>query len=105
MTILQSLTDAVRRKAAENLPLGYRVTFDLGPDGVIFWDGTQTPAVIGNEAPAGGGDVDTVLGLSIATMQKMLDGSLNPTFAYMTGSLKVQGSMGVALKISQMLED
>jgi putative sterol carrier protein len=104
MTTLQSLTDSVRRKAAENLPLGYRVTFDLGPDGVIFWDGTRTPAVIGNEAPAGG-DVDTVLGLSAETMQKMLDGSLNPTFAYMSGSLKVQGSMGVALKISQMLED
>jgi putative sterol carrier protein len=103
MTILQNLTDAVRCKAAENLPLGYRVTFDLGPDGVIFWDGTQTPALIGNEAPTG--DVDTVLGLSAATMQKMLDGSLDPTFAYMTGSLKVQGSMGVALKISQMLEE
>jgi putative sterol carrier protein len=104
MTSLQNLTETVRRKAAENLPLGYRVTFDLGPDGLIFWDGTQNPAVIGNEAPSGG-EVDTVLGLSVATMQKMLDGSLSPTFAYMTGSLKVQGSMGVALKISQLLEE
>ena len=38
-------------------------------------------------------------------LQKLIDGNLNPTLAYMTGKLKVEGSMGVALKISQLLED
>jgi putative sterol carrier protein len=99
---LESLTEAVRGKAAVNLPLGYKVQFDLGDDGLIYWDGTQTPPVIDN---ATHDDVDTTLTLSSTSLQKMLDGNLNPTLAYMTGTLKVQGSMGVALKINQMLED
>lgn len=98
---LESATAAIRSKAALAPKLGYRVAFDLGADGVILWDGTQTPAVIGNEA----GEADTTLTLSLDDLQKLIEGNLNPTLAYMTGKLKVAGSMGVALKISQLLED
>ena len=35
----------------------------------------------------------------------MIEGALDPTFAYMTGKLKIAGSMGVALKLAAMLED
>jgi len=38
-------------------------------------------------------------------MLKLLDGQLNPTIAYTLGKLKVQGSMGLALKLSSLLED
>ena len=62
----------------------------------------MTPPVIDNTRHD---DVDTTLVLSTASLQKMLDGALNPTLAYMTGSLKIEGSMGVALKINEMLED
>jgi putative sterol carrier protein len=98
---LESATAALRAKAALAPKLGYRVKFDLGEDGVIYWDGTDSPPVIGNEA----GDADTTLTLSLDDLQKLIDGALNPTLAYMTGKLKVEGSMGVALKISQLLED
>jgi putative sterol carrier protein len=98
---LESATTAIRAKAALAPKLGYRVAFDLGADGIIYWDGTQTPAVIGNEA----GEADTTLTLSLDDLQKLIEGNLNPTLAYMTGKLKVAGSMGVALKISQLLED
>jgi putative sterol carrier protein len=77
------------------------VTFDLGSDGVVYWDGTQVPPAISNEA----GEADTTLTLSLEDLQKLIEGNLNPTLAYMTGKLKVAGSMGVALKISQLLED
>ena len=98
---LESATTAIRAKAALAPKLGYRVTFDLGPDGLIYWDGTAVPATIGNEA----GESDTTLTLSLDDLRKLIDGNLNPTLAYMTGKLKVAGSMGVALKISQLLED
>jgi len=98
---LESATAAIRAKAALAPKLGYRVTIDLGSDGIIYWDGTATPAVIGNDA----GESDTTLTLSLDDLQKLIDGALNPTLAYMTGKLKVSGSMGVALKIGQLLED
>jgi putative sterol carrier protein len=43
--------------------------------------------------------------LSLAHLEALVAGTLNPTMAYMTGKLKIQGSMGVALKIGQLLED
>lgn len=98
---LDSLTVAIRAKAALSPKLGYRVKFDLGEDGVIYWDGTQVPPAIGNEA----GEADTTMTLSLENLQKLVDGQLNATLAYMTGKLKVEGSMGVALKINQLLED
>jgi putative sterol carrier protein len=98
---LDSATAAIRAKAALAPKLGYRVAFDLGADGIIYWDGTQSPAVISNDA----GEADTTLTLSLEDLQKLIEGNLNPTLAYMTGKLKVAGSMGVALKISQLLED
>jgi putative sterol carrier protein len=98
---LDSATAAIRAKAALAPKLGYRVTFDLGADGIIYWDGTAVPAAIGNEA----GESETTLTLSLEDLQKLIEGNLNPTLAYMTGKLKVAGSMGVALKISQLLED
>ena len=98
---LESATAAVRAKAALAPKLGHRVTIDLGADGVIYWDGTAVPAVINNEA----GESETTLTLSLDDLEKLIDGSLNPTVAYMTGMLKVAGSLGVALKIAQLFEE
>jgi putative sterol carrier protein len=49
-------------------------------------------------------DADTVMSLSPDNLEA-LAAALNPTMAYITGKLKIQGSMGVALKIGQLLED
>ncbi len=98
---VESAIAAIRAKAALAPKLGHRVTIDLGADGVIHWDGTQVPAAIGTEP----GDSETTLTLSLDNLEKLIDGSLNPTFAYMTGKLKVAGSLGVALKIAQLFED
>jgi putative sterol carrier protein len=98
---LDQLTERIRQRAASNPPLGYRVKFDLGDDGLIFWDGTASAPRIANED----GEADTTIGISADDLGKMIEGDLNPTLAYMTGRLKVSGSMGVALKISQLLED
>ena len=97
---LDELTQAIRSRAEKNPPLGYKAKFELD-DGVVFWDGTGPTPVVSNED----GDADTTIGISVEDLMKMTRGDLNPTLAYMTGRLKVSGSMGVALKISQLLED
>jgi len=96
---LESATEAIRSKASLSPPLGYRAKFDFGADGLIHWDGTQTPPVIGN-ADA---EADTTLSLSLADMEKLVAGELSPTTAYMMGKLRIDGSMGVALKIGELL--
>ncbi|SDW98196.1 SCP2 sterol-binding domain-containing protein [Roseicitreum antarcticum] len=40
---------------------------------------------------------------SVATFRALLDGKLKPTTAFMTGKLKVDGDMGMALKLGSVL--
>jgi len=95
------LAEQLRRRAAENPKLGYRVKFLLDEGEVILWDGTgDQPLINDADEPA-----DTTMRLSAENLQKLLDGNLDPTLAYMTGKLKVEGKLGVALKINSMLSD
>jgi putative sterol carrier protein len=97
---LDAVTAAIRAKAATLPPLGYRVLFELGSDGAVFWDGSGPAPSIDNTAR----EADTTITIALADLAKLIDGTLDPTLAYMTGRLKVQGSLGVALKINQYFE-
>ncbi len=48
-------------------------------------------------------DADVTLTASRETFEGLLDGSVNPTMAFMTGKLKVDGAMGVAMKLGTLL--
>lgn len=98
---LDELIEEMRKRAAQNVKLGYKVKFQV-EDGVIFWDGTEHPPVIGAEDT---GDASTTITISPANLEKLMAGKLDPTLAYMTGKLKVDGSMGVALKLTGMFGD
>jgi putative sterol carrier protein len=80
---------------------GYRVAFDLGDDGVIAVDGTETPPIIEREA----GEPACTIRLSADNLDKLIDGQLNPMMAYTLGKLKIEGSMGVAMKVASLLEE
>jgi len=98
---VEELVESMRKRAAQNLKLGYKVKFDLG-DATIFWDGTEHPPVI---EPVDQGEANTTIRIEPDNLAKLIAGELDPTIAYMTGKLKVEGSMGVALKLTSMFSD
>jgi len=46
---------------------------------------------------------DVTLTATAATFQAMFEGDMNPTSAFMTGKLEVDGDMGMAMKLSSVL--
>lgn len=49
------------------------------------------------------GDADCTISASLDTFQDMFNGDLDPTAAFMTGKIKIDGDMGVAMKLGQLL--
>ena len=50
----------------------------------------------------GAGDADVTIRTSQETFSAIASGNQNPTTAYMTGKLKVEGDMGAALKLQKL---
>ncbi len=57
----------------------------------------------GDGARAADEAADVTLIASAETFQGILDGTENPTAAFMTGKLKVDGDMGMAMRLSGLL--
>ncbi len=48
-------------------------------------------------------DADVTLTATSDTFQAIVDGDMDPTSAYMTGKLKIDGDLGLAMKLSGVL--
>ncbi|HBR68693.1 MAG TPA: SCP-2 sterol transfer family protein [Rhodospirillaceae bacterium] len=98
---IESIAEQIRKRLSSGPKFGAKVKFDFGDDGLIFVDATADELVMNNEDV----EADTTLICSIETFQKILDGTQDPNIAFMMGKLKIQGSMGYALKLNSILED
>jgi len=56
-----------------------------------------------NGARASDDDADVTLTATTEVFKAILDGEMNPTTAFMTGKLTVDGDMGQAMKLSGVL--
>ncbi|MDB9857075.1 SCP2 sterol-binding domain-containing protein [Amylibacter sp.] len=59
--------------------------------------------VDGNGARASDDDAECTLSADAETFQGMMSGDVNPTSAFMTGKLAVDGDMGAAMKLGALL--
>jgi len=57
----------------------------------------------GDGARAGDDDAEVTLTANADAFQNMLSGELNPTTAFMTGKLSVDGDMGLAMQLGSVL--
>ncbi|TNF58739.1 MAG: SCP2 sterol-binding domain-containing protein [Rhodobacteraceae bacterium] len=69
--------------------------FEITGEGAIILD--QDGARVSDEA------ADVTLSADADTFEAILSGDLNPTSAFMTGKLSVDGDMGVAMKLASVL--
>lgn len=80
----------------------------LGADGFdgsikIEIEGEGSIIINENGASAGDEDADCTMTADAETFQGMLEGDVNPTSAFMTGKLKVDGDMSAAMKLGAVL--
>lgn len=56
-----------------------------------------------NGAHAGDEDAEVTMTADADTFREILDGDLNPTSAFMSGRLKIDGDMGAAMRLAPAL--
>lgn len=66
-------------------------------------EGEGSVIIDSDGAHAGDEDTDVTMTADADTFQGIIDGSTNPTSAFMTGKLKVDGDMGMAMKLASAL--
>jgi putative sterol carrier protein len=71
------------------------VKFVIRDEGTVFIDGDTV-----SDADA---DADCTMTANAETFEGILEGDVNPTAAFMTGRLKVEGDMGLAMKLGSIL--
>lgn len=76
-----------------------------GIDGVVKFviQGEGALLIDGSGVSRADGDADCTLTADADTFRAMLDGDLDPTAAFMSGRLQVDGDMGLAMRLGSLL--
>ncbi len=96
---LAEATALVKEKVGDDCGVPNTIKIDLGDDGVIFIDGTVKPNVVSNDD----GDADVTIRISLDDYMQVLSGALDAQMAFMTGKLKLDGNMGVAMQFANAM--
>ena len=91
---VQEIADKMKSRV-ESSGFDRSVKFDTGSDGVIVIDGATISTT--------DSDADCTIKLTLDDLESLITGELNPTMAFMTGKIKIEGDMSVAMALSQIL--
>ncbi|HEX4097101.1 MAG TPA: SCP2 sterol-binding domain-containing protein [Caulobacteraceae bacterium] len=95
MATLEEITARLKKAVAEQPLQGKTVTVDLKGEGYVHISGSE---VTNDNAPA-----DCTVIVSKDDLEAMTRGDLDPTTAFMTGKLKINGDMSVAMALQPIL--
>jgi len=94
---LEQLLPGIQKKAIKASPLGKTLKFDFGGQ-QLFIDGTGEANAISTDDAA----ADCTVKLSFNDFKELIKGRLNPMSAVMTGKVKIEGDMAVAMKLQTL---
>jgi putative sterol carrier protein len=83
------------QKGLDKKPLENSLKFDCGDEGTLTLKGDQ--------ASLSDDPTDCTIRISLANLDKLISGKLNPMTAFAMGKIKVSGDMAVALKLGKLL--
>ena len=97
---LAEVAGAMTGRMSGKPPLGGTLKFDLGSDGCLFIDGTgaDNTVTLNRNDPA-----NCTIGMTAGDFDDMIHGRLQPTAAFMQGKMQVDGDMGLAMKLGQLV--
>ncbi|MCI4664276.1 MAG: SCP2 sterol-binding domain-containing protein [Neomegalonema sp.] len=96
--VIETAIAALKEKLGD-ADLGGKAKFEIEGQGAVIVDGSQMPPSIA----AGDGDADVTISAEAELLADLMKGEIDPTAAYMSGKLKIDGDMGFAMKLAQML--
>jgi putative sterol carrier protein len=95
---LQEITAKMKEGASKKSSFGNSVKFATD-QGVVYIDGNATPPAVSNDDK----DADCTIRIDFSDFDDMINGKLDGMTAFMTGKLKIEGDMGVAMKLQSIL--
>ena len=97
--LLQKVVDGLKQKVGEDCGLAAIIKFDFGDQGKVVLDATQIPNLVSTSDS----ESDCTMVISIENFMALADGTLDGASAFMSGRLKIQGDMGIAMKLGAIL--
>jgi putative sterol carrier protein len=88
----------MKEGASKKTAFGNSVKFATD-QGVVHIDGNQTPPAVTNDDTA----ADCTIKMDFSDFADLIGGKLDGMTAFMTGKLKIEGDMGVAMKLKSIL--
>jgi putative sterol carrier protein len=95
---IATLTAGMKERIEAKPAFGNTVKFDFGDDGKIHIDGKN-----GNTVTNDDGAADCTLKVTLSDFVDMVEGRLNGMNAFMSGKLKVEGDMSIAMKLQTII--
>ena len=95
----RTLSEDIRGRVGSESGLDATVKFVFPDEGVIFVDGAASPNTVSNA------DREAACPITMAAedFQSMLAGELDATMAFMTGKLRVDGNMAIAMNLQKVI--
>ncbi|MEC7173245.1 MAG: SCP2 sterol-binding domain-containing protein [Flavobacteriaceae bacterium] len=94
----QNVFDQFKVRAENADPLGGTLKFMVDKN-VIFIDGNGDQNIVSMDDL----EADCTITVSVEVLEKLRDGELNPMMAVMGGKIKIDGDMGLAMKVQSLM--